>query len=225
MAKIDYQAYLAQIHVGEIDPKERIKKYLDELSLKDEALKTLYRPEKINDCYNFITDCVRQIKGSGNSYCVEDAAVFKMARDYFIEILPKVADEPPEVKTSETKAEVQKAEPVETEAETEPEKADNENSGSSNPREADKAEEPEAMPEQAEQGGIKTDEYGFEVFDGEPEQNAEPCGAVETEAETEPEKADNENSGSSNPREAEPQQAASEPVRYDSNGNGLLFEF
>jgi hypothetical protein len=232
MTDDEKKAYLQSIHVGEVDPKQRIKKYLEELSERDEALKTLYRPEKINDCYNFIRDCVKQI-GSGNAYCIEDAVVFKMARDYFIDILPKEAAEPPKVKSTKTKAkaeETKPAEPEETEAETPPEEnkaagVDIENSGSSNPRESEKAEETtEAMPK-AEQGGLKTDEYGFEVFDGESEQKAEPCGAVETEAETEPEKADNENSGSSNPREAAPKETASEPVHYDENGNGLLFEF
>ena len=168
MAKIDYKAYLSQVHIGEVDPKQRIKKYLEELSQKDEALKTLYRPEKIDDCYNFIRDCVKQI-GTANAYCIEDAAVFKMARDYFIEILPKEADEPPEVKQAPVN---NSGESEETEAETPPdEKAgvDIENSGSSNPRESETKEEPAAMP-QAEQGG-------------EPEQKAEPCGAAETASE------------------------------------------
>jgi hypothetical protein len=223
MAKTDYKAYLQSIQVGEVDPIKRIKNYLEELSQRDEALKTLYRPEKINDCYNFIRECVKSI-GKGNAYCIEDAVVFKMARDYFIDILPKEADEPPEVKAQAQAEETAEAE--ETEAETPPENTgvDTENSGSSNPRESEEAEKTEAMP-QAQQGGIKTDEYGFEVFDGEPEQDAQTCGAVETKAETEPEKADNENEGSSNPREAEPQESASDPVHYDENGNGLLFDF
>ena len=223
MAKADYKAYLQSIQVGEVDPIKRIKNYLEELSERDEALKTLYRPEKINDCYNFIRECIKSI-GSGNAYCIEDAVVFKMARDYFIDILPKEADEPPEVKAQAQAEET--AESEETEAETPPETTgvDIENSGSSNPRESEEAEESEAMP-QAQQGGIKTDEYGFEVFDGEPEQDAQTCGAVETKAETEPQKADNENEGSSNPREAEPQDTVSEPVYYDENGNGLLFDF
>ena len=223
MAKADYKAYLQSIQVGEVDPIKRIKNYLEELSERDEALKTLYRPEKINDCYNFIRECVKSI-GNGNAYCIEDAVVFKMARDYFIDILPKEADEPPEVKAQAQAEET--AESEETEAETPPETTgvDIENSGSSNPCESEEAEESEAMP-QAQQGGIKTDEYGFEVFDGEPEQDVQTCGAVETKAETEPQKADNENEGSSNPREAEPQDTASDPVLYDENGNGLLFSF
>ena len=83
------------------------------------------------------------------------------------------------------------------------------------------------MPQEAVQGGGKTDDYGFEVF-GETEEAAETCGAEETEAETPSEETsgvDIENSGSSNPRESEPEEAASEPVHYDENGNGLLFDF
>ena len=76
MAKADYKAYLQSIQVGEVDPIKRIKNYLEELSERDEALKTLYRPEKINDCYNFIRECIESI-GSGNAYCIEDAVVFK----------------------------------------------------------------------------------------------------------------------------------------------------
>lgn len=100
MKKIDYDAYLAGLGDFETNQKNIIKKYLDEQAEKDEALKTLYRPEKINDCYDLIKECVKK-KASGNSACVEDAVVFKMARDFFIEILPKAAEDAPEVKAAE----------------------------------------------------------------------------------------------------------------------------
>lgn len=130
--KIDYKAYLSQFGKIETDAKDRIKAYLEEQTKEDAALRDLYRPEKIDDCYNFIKDAVRAT-GCGSSATVEDAVVFKMARDFYLDILPKTADEPPEVKS--TGAET--AEEAETEAETEPEaeteetsaEADNENSG------------------------------------------------------------------------------------------------
>ena len=237
-SKINYKEYLAGL--GKVETSQHIviiKQYLEKQCQVDEALKSLYRPEKIDDCWNFITEAVKAMPRQGNTVCVEDAVVFKMARDFYLEILPKLAETPPEVSKAceDCKAETPDDAELEnenstaeaetdcdaspenenlqndTEAETEPTKADNENSS--------------VMSNQAEeQGGLKTDEYGFEVF-GETENDAQSCGAVETKAETEPEKADNENEGSSNPREAEPKEAASEPVHYDKNGNGLLFDF
>ena len=225
---IDYKNYVSQFKDIETDAVKRIKEYLEELSRTDEALKSLYRPEKINDCYNFIKEAVRTMVSKSGCYSVEDAVVFKMARDYYIDILPTVADEPPEVRQAE-KTESEESE--ETEAETPPEETtgvDIENSGSSNPRESDDSEEEkDAMPQEAVQGGGKTDEFGFEVF-GETEEAAETCGAEETEAETPSEETsgvDIENSGSSNPRESEPEAEADKSVKYDENGNGLLFEF
>ena len=100
MKKIDYDAYLAGLGDFETNQKNIIKKYLDEQAEKDEALKTLYRPEKINDCYDFIKECVKK-KSSGSSACVEDAVVFKMARDFFIEILPNAAEDAQEIKAAE----------------------------------------------------------------------------------------------------------------------------
>ena len=123
MKKIDYDAYLAGLGDFETNQKNIIKKYLDEQAEKDEALKTLYRPEKINDCYDFIKECVKK-KSSGCSACVEDAVVFKMARDFFIEVLPKYADDAPEIKAAdvnkikETVADV--AGQIEEDAEQEP---------------------------------------------------------------------------------------------------------
>ena len=97
--KIDYKKYLSELGKVETNQKKLIKKYLEEQCEKDTALKSLYRPEKIDDCYDFIVECARNLK-SGNHAVIEDGIVFKMARDYFIEVLPKVADEPPEVTSS-----------------------------------------------------------------------------------------------------------------------------
>ena len=88
--KIDYKAYLSQFGKIETDAKNRIKEYLEEQTKEDAALRELYRPEKIDDCYNFIKDAVKAT-GCGSSATVEDAIVFKMARDYYLDILPKQA--------------------------------------------------------------------------------------------------------------------------------------
>ncbi len=216
--KFDYKAYLSQFGKVETDAKVRIKEYLEKQIQEDDALRNLYRPEKIDSCYNFIKDAVKAT-GCGSSAAIEDAVVFKMARDYFLEVLPAAADESRPVKDnaaaiSEAEAGREKSGEVGA-AETEPEvteslPADNENA-------------------------VKTDEYGFEVFGEEPESEKESGAETEEEAktgaETEPEvteslPADNENLGT--PRgEAEPENEKPEDsqTEYDSAGNGLLFDF
>ena len=101
MKEINYDEYLKIIGNFATKQKEIIKKYLEKQCEEDEALKALYRPTHIDGCYNFITECVRRSATGECNAVVEDAVVFKMARDYFIEILPKVADDAPEVKSAE----------------------------------------------------------------------------------------------------------------------------
>lgn len=103
MKEIDYDAYLKNFQDLATNQKDIIKKYLEQQCEKDEALKALYRPTHIDGCYNFIMECVRKTTPAGNAV-VEDAIVFKMARDYFIEILPTVSEDAPEIKTEEVKA-------------------------------------------------------------------------------------------------------------------------
>ena len=238
--KIDYKAYLSQFGKIETDAKNRIKAYLEEQTKEDAALKELYRPEKIDDCYNFIKDAVKAT-GCGSSATIDDAIVFKMARDFYLDILPKTADEPPAVKT--TGAET--AEEAETEAETEPEaeteettaEADNENLGTpceeaepenENPAMNHQADETEGESVSVENSEAETepaatenqpadnenevvrDKYGFEVFGEEPEQVAEENGA-ETATET---KSESEN-----------EKPETTETKYDADGNGLLFGF
>ena len=236
--KIDYKEYLKQFGKIETDSKNRIKAYLEEQIKEDAALKELYRPEKIDDCYDFIKNAVKA-SGCGSSASVEDAIVFKMARDYYLDYLPKESDETPEVK--ETGAET--AEEAETEAETELDaesentsaEADNENSGTPCEEAEPENEKPaeEVMLHQACNEG----------------ESVESESEAETELETKEEKpADNENSavtdeygfevfGEEKP-EASAETAASaetkaEPEnekpakapKYDEDGNGLLFDF
>ena len=110
MSKIDYEAYLKQINLADITSKQedKIKQYLDEQCKTDDALKAVYNPEKIKDCYNFIFECAKKV-AHGNSSVIEDAVVYKMARDYFIEILPNLVDVTPVQETvKEVAAQIEK---------------------------------------------------------------------------------------------------------------------
>ena len=71
-------------------PEEMVKHYLEEQIKRDEALKTLYIPSKIKDCYKYITEQARK-QAQSNSAWIDDAIVYKWARDYFLEELPKNA--------------------------------------------------------------------------------------------------------------------------------------
>lgn len=249
--KIDYKAYLSQFGKIETDAKNRIKAYLEEQIKEDAALRELYRPEKIDDCYDFIKEAVKAT-GCGSSAAVEDTIVFKMARDYYLDVLPKQTDEPGAVKD----AGAETAEEAETEAETEPKaetedttaQADNENSGTPCEEAEPENEKPaeEVMLHQADET------EGKESAESE---NSE----AETEpAATENQPADNENevvrdkygfeifgeepeketevNGAETAEEAtmdnigpkaepENEKPAASAVTYDSEGNGLLFGF
>lgn len=230
--KIDYKAYLSQFGKIETDAKNRIKEYLEEQTKEDAALRELYRPEKIDDCYNFIKDAVKAT-GCGSSATVDDAIVFKMARDFYLDILPKTADEPPEVKT-----EVMHHQADETEGES---VSDANSEAETEPEAAETKEEEEAA-EVDNENEVVRDKYGFEVFGEEPESVTEEKGAetateAETEAETEPEavteiieeettaEADNENEGTPcEEAESENEKPKSSATRYDEEGQGL-FDF
>ena len=232
--KIDYKEYLSQFGKIETDAKNRIKAYLEEQIKEDAALRELYRPEKIDNCYDSIKEAVRKATSGGGSFVsVEDAIVFKMARDYFLDILPKAADEPPEVKS-----------------EVMLHQADEEEGGSVTEENSEAETEPEAVTEKEEEITAEADnenetvrdKYGFEVFGEEPETDAEEPGAetateAETEAETEPEavteiieeettaEADNENEGTPcEEAESENEKPKPSATRYDEEGQGL-FDF
>ena len=240
--KIDYKEYLKQFGKIETDSKNRIKAYLEEQIKEDAALKELYRAEKIDDCYDFIKNAVKAT-GCGSSASVEDAIVFKMARDYFLDILPKQTDEPGAVND----AGAETAEEAETEAETELDadsentsaEADNENSGTP----CEEAEPENEKPAEEEVMLHQADDEGEESGESE---NSE----AETEQAEEEKPADNENeavtdeygfeifgeekateasaeTAASAETKAEPENEKPEPFhpKYDEDGNGLLFDF
>ena len=70
--------------------EEVVKAYLDAQVVNDTALRTLYVPSKIKDCFKYITSEAKKQAKNGCAM-VEDAVVFKWARDYYLEVLPKEA--------------------------------------------------------------------------------------------------------------------------------------
>lgn len=219
--KIDYKEYLKQFGSIETDAKNRIKAYLEEQIEKDAALKALYRPEKIDDCYDLIKNAVKAT-GCGSSATIEDAIVFKMARDYFLdyagaetateaeaeaETKPETAEENPADNENEADAESENEKPAETE-EVMLHQADSE--GESVESESSEAETEPATEEEKptdNENEVVTDKYGFEIFGEEAtEAGAETAESAETKAEPENEKP-------------EP-----DTPKYDKDGNGLLFD-
>lgn len=92
---------------------ERIKSYFEEQIKTDEALKAVYDESKLKQCWEYILKQARKLATS-NCAMVEDAVVYKWARDY---MLGDVVEEKPSEKKEEPVA-VQEEAPVEEEIET-----------------------------------------------------------------------------------------------------------
>lgn len=76
----------------ELSNQEKIvKDYLEQQIKKDSVLKSLYVPAKIKDCFQYITNLARE-KAVNGCAMIEDVQVFKWARDYYLDELPKHAD-------------------------------------------------------------------------------------------------------------------------------------
>ena len=237
--KIDYKEYLKQFGKIETDSKNRIKAYLEEQIKEDAALKELYRAEKIDDCYDFIKNAVKAT-GCGSSASVEDAIVFKMARDYFLDILPKESEEVPEVKSTgaETAAEAETEAETELDAESEntSAEADNENSGTpceEAESENEKPAENEVMLHQADDEGetVESENSEAETEQAEEEKPADNENEVVTDeygfevfGEEKPEASAETAASAETKAEPENEKPADAP-KYDEDGNGLLFDF
>ncbi|MBO7734226.1 MAG: hypothetical protein J6S67_16800 [Methanobrevibacter sp.] len=212
MAAIDYENYVKQLGDVPTNQETVIKKYLEEQCKLDEALKAVYVPEKVYDCYKFIKEAVEKLPHTGNFICVEDAVVFKMARDYFIEILPNLKDE----KTEEKPVDITPAQEAVKEV----------------------AEQIEA---DATSDNVKRDKYGFEVF-GEETEEADEESCHQEEEPVVYEDAGNDEivqtiveeeciTVTSRPMTEEEKAAevlqpvAGDTPKYDEEGNGLLFDF
>lgn len=71
--------------------EELIKKYLDKQVENDTALKNVYDSAKIKECFKYITE-LAQKQAVNNCAMIEDSQVYKWARDYYFDELPKNAD-------------------------------------------------------------------------------------------------------------------------------------
>lgn len=90
-----------------LTPQElAVKRYLDEQSENDDCLRSFYISSKIKDCFKYITSEARK-KAVNGCAMIEDSVVYKWARDYYIEVLPKEATKE-EVEVVQKKAEAQK---------------------------------------------------------------------------------------------------------------------
>lgn len=172
--KIDYDAYLKQLGDIDTNQKNRLKAYLEEQCKYDEALKACYVSEKMDDCYEFFKECyfkMAQKDKTNGAVVIEDAVGYKIARDYFIEILPNLKKEIPE-KETEKKADGKSAE---TPAEEKPVDI--------TPAVETVKEVAQQIEKDATSDNVKRDEYGFEVFgeeadepeEAEEETVEEPC--------------------------------------------------
>lgn len=176
----DYKKYMEQMGNVTADQKEIIKQYLEKQCEQDEALKAVYNPDKINECYDFITSCARQI-ATGSKACLEDAVVFKMARDFFLGDVPQKEEKK---------------------------------------KEADKT---EAMPEDKAEGGTEAqDEEVLETcYDPDNDPDAEDVVQVESCAMPEDVARDMKKDAAQKAEDT----VIPDEVKYDENGNGMLFEF
>ena len=89
--------------------KEPIRKYLETQVQRDDALKSKYNPEFLEGCVDYINNQARETLKSRSGF-VEDAVVYKWARDYFVE---GIADKDAEKKETEKKIDGSSADPKE----------------------------------------------------------------------------------------------------------------
>lgn len=84
---------------------ERIKAYFEEQIKTDEALKAVYDESKLDKCWGYIVSQARKLATS-NCAMVEDAVVYKWARDYMLGDVETPAEKevPPEPVQEETPA-------------------------------------------------------------------------------------------------------------------------
>ena len=80
--------------------KKAIQKYLEKQIKKDHALAEKYDPKKLDKCSEYITDLARK-ELIGKPGYIEDAVVYKWARDFFLgDVSVDAKKEPEEISTS-----------------------------------------------------------------------------------------------------------------------------
>lgn len=83
---------------------DRIKEYFEEAIKNDEALRNVYDESKLKECWNYITQQAKKA-ATGNCACIEDAEVYKWARDFMYGDIAK--EDKPNVKENNTEEEGQ----------------------------------------------------------------------------------------------------------------------
>jgi hypothetical protein len=175
LTTFDYGAYIKGLGDIDTNQKNRLKAYLEEQCKHDDALKACYDPDRMDDCYEFFKKCFEEAarKKREETAIIEDAVGYKIARDYFIEILPNLKDEKSEKKADEKSAEPPAEEkPVDITPAVETVK-----------------EVAQQIEKDATSDNVKRDKYGFEVFgeeadepeESEEETTEEPCHQDEVE--------------------------------------------
>lgn len=74
--------YKAMAKNSQRDMKTCIKKYLEDLAVKDELFRAKYDASKFEGCIRFVTECAKAII-SGKYGEVADDVCYRIARDYF----------------------------------------------------------------------------------------------------------------------------------------------
>lgn len=188
--------------------EERVKAYLEEQIKTDTALAAVYNPGKIRQCFTYITDQARKV-ANGNLYFADDAEVWKWARDYYLEEVPKEAE-----RIVKFEAELYK--------EAEAEEKKEESAVDVTPVQETVKEASAVLEEEVKKDDVKRTALGFEIYGEESEEPEE-----EAEQPEEPCHQEEENEVEEEP-ECEPvmvEAGIPEKPRYDEEGNGLLFDF
>lgn len=168
--KIDYDAYLKQLGDIDTNQKNRLKAYLEDQCKHDDALRACYKPEKMDDCYEFFKKCFEKAarKSGEDAACIEDVVGYKIARDYFIEILPAIPETTDDQSEQKAKTENKKAEKKnKTEQKAEEKPVD------ITPAVETVKEVAQQIEKDATSDNVKRDEYGFEVFGEEADEPGE----------------------------------------------------
>ena len=95
--------YKAMAKNSQRDMKTCIKKYLEDLAVKDELFRAKYEASKFNGCIRFVTECAKEII-SGKYGEVADDVCYRIARDYFNDEVWKEEEKSKAKKTPSTKA-------------------------------------------------------------------------------------------------------------------------
>lgn len=63
--------------------KETLEKYFENITKTDNAIKSVYSKDKLNDCAEYIINMARK-EASGRCAVISDEVVYKWARDFYL---------------------------------------------------------------------------------------------------------------------------------------------